>query len=49
MLTVRLAPLFAETVGLDPDADILTEGRRAAEEQRKDLDAGVTRLSDQVY
>lgn len=32
ILTVRLAPLFAETVGLDPDADMLTEGRRAAEE-----------------
>jgi SAM-dependent methyltransferase len=33
MLTVRLTPLFAETVGLDPDADMLTEGRRAAEER----------------
>lgn len=32
ILTVRLAPLFAETVGLDPDADMLTAGRRAAEE-----------------
>ena len=31
-LTVRLAPLFGETVGLDPDADMLTEGRRAADE-----------------
>lgn len=29
-LTVRLAPLFDETVGLDPDADMLTQGRRAA-------------------
>jgi len=31
ILTLRLAPLFAETVGLDPDADMLNEGRRAAE------------------
>jgi SAM-dependent methyltransferase len=32
ILTVRLAPLFEEVVGLDPDADMLTEGRRAARE-----------------
>jgi SAM-dependent methyltransferase len=32
ILTVRLAPLFAEAVGLDPDADMLAEGHRAAEE-----------------
>ncbi|GAA5030488.1 methyltransferase domain-containing protein [Actinopolymorpha pittospori] len=32
ILTTRLAPLFAETVGLDPDADMLAEGRRAAEQ-----------------
>jgi SAM-dependent methyltransferase len=31
VLTVRLAPLFAEAVGLDPDADMLAEGRRAAD------------------
>jgi SAM-dependent methyltransferase len=31
-LTVRLAPMFAEVVGLDPDADMLTQGRRAAED-----------------
>jgi SAM-dependent methyltransferase len=31
ILTVRLAPLFERVVGLDPDADMLTEGRRAAE------------------
>jgi SAM-dependent methyltransferase len=31
ILTVRLAPLFEEVVGLDPDADMLAEGRRAAE------------------
>ena len=30
MLTVRLAPLFTQAVGLDPDADMLAEGRRAA-------------------
>jgi len=30
VLTVRLAPLFAEAVGLDPDADMLAEARRAA-------------------
>lgn len=30
---MRLAPLFAETVGLDPDADMLAEGRRAAQER----------------
>jgi SAM-dependent methyltransferase len=34
VLTVRLAPLFAQAVGLDPDADMLAEGRRAAEEER---------------
>ena len=33
VLTVRLAPLFAQAVGLDPDASMLAEGRRAAEEQ----------------
>jgi len=32
ILTVRLAPMFAEAVGLDPDADMLMEARRAAEE-----------------
>jgi SAM-dependent methyltransferase len=30
ILTVRLAPRFEEAVGLDPDADMLAEGRRAA-------------------
>ena len=34
VLTVRLAPLFAQAVGLDPDASMLAEGRRAAEEQK---------------
>ena len=33
VLTVRLAHLFGETVGLDPDAEMLTEGRRAAAEK----------------
>jgi SAM-dependent methyltransferase len=33
ILTVRLAPLFEGVVGLDPDADMLTEGRRAAREK----------------
>jgi SAM-dependent methyltransferase len=33
ILTVRLAPLFAEAVGLDPDADMLAEGRRVAHER----------------
>ena len=32
VLTVRLAHLFEQVVGLDPDADMLTEGRRAAGE-----------------
>jgi SAM-dependent methyltransferase len=32
ILTVRLAHLFEEAVGLDPDAAMLAEGRRAAEE-----------------
>ncbi len=31
ILAVRLARLFDAVVGLDPDADMLTEGRRAAE------------------
>jgi SAM-dependent methyltransferase len=33
VLTVRLAHLFEEAVGLDPDPGILAEGRRAAEEK----------------
>lgn len=32
-LTVRLAHLFDEAVGLDPDPDMLTEGRRAAQQR----------------
>lgn len=32
ILTVRLAPLFEETIGLDPDPAMLNEGRRIAEE-----------------
>jgi SAM-dependent methyltransferase len=32
VLTVRLAHRFTEAVGLDPDAGMLAEGRRAAEE-----------------
>jgi SAM-dependent methyltransferase len=32
ILTVRLAPLFEEAVGLDPDADMLAEARRHADE-----------------
>ncbi|MFL5925771.1 MAG: class I SAM-dependent methyltransferase [Gaiellaceae bacterium] len=32
MLTVRLAHLFEEAVGLDPDPDMLAEGRRVADE-----------------
>jgi SAM-dependent methyltransferase len=34
VLTVRLAHLFTQAVGLDPDAGMLAEGRRAAEEKR---------------
>ncbi|GAB3748590.1 class I SAM-dependent methyltransferase [Microlunatus parietis] len=37
ILTVRLAPLFAEAVGLDPDPDMLAEGRRAAEASGLDI------------
>jgi SAM-dependent methyltransferase len=33
ILTVRLARLFGEAVGLDPDPGMLAEGRRAAEER----------------
>jgi SAM-dependent methyltransferase len=33
ILTVRLAHLFEEAVGLDPDPDMLAEGRRAAEQE----------------
>jgi len=33
ILTVRLAHLFEEAVGLDPDPGMLAEGRRAAEER----------------
>ena len=39
VLTVRLAPFFDAAVGLDPDPDMLDEGRRAAE------DAGLTNIS----
>src|SRR5690349_16719328 len=30
ILTVRLAPLFAQAVGVDPDPDMLAEGQRVA-------------------
>ncbi len=33
VLTVRLAPLVEHAVGLDPDADMLAEGSRAAEDK----------------
>lgn len=33
VLTVRLAHLFEEAVGLDPDPDMIAEARRAAEDQ----------------
>jgi SAM-dependent methyltransferase len=33
VLTIRLAHLFEHAVGLDPDADMLAEGCRAAEEK----------------
>ena len=33
ILTVRLACLFGEAVGLDPDPEMIAEGRRAAEER----------------
>jgi SAM-dependent methyltransferase len=33
ILTVRLAHLFEQAVGLDPDPGMLTEGRRAAQDQ----------------
>jgi SAM-dependent methyltransferase len=33
VLTVRVAPLFAQAVGLDPDPAMLAEGRRAAAEK----------------
>jgi SAM-dependent methyltransferase len=33
VLTIRLAHLFEQAVGLDPDGDMLAEGRRAAGEQ----------------
>jgi SAM-dependent methyltransferase len=33
VLTVRLAPLFGQAVGLDPDSDMLAAGCRAAEEE----------------
>jgi len=34
ILTLRLAALFEEAIGLDPDADMLAEGRAAAEAGR---------------
>lgn len=33
ILTVRLARLFGEAVGLDPDPEMIAEGRRAAEDR----------------
>lgn len=32
ILTVRLAPMFADSVGLDPDSDMVAAGQQAAEE-----------------
>ena len=37
VLTVRLAHLFGQAVGLDPDASMLAEGRRAAEETVRNI------------
>lgn len=34
VLTIRLAHLFEQAVGLDPDAGMLAEGRRAAEKEK---------------
>ncbi|MBA2557986.1 MAG: class I SAM-dependent methyltransferase, partial [Chloroflexi bacterium] len=34
ILTLRLAALFEEAIGLDPDADMLSEGQAAAEAAR---------------
>jgi SAM-dependent methyltransferase len=34
VLTIRLAHLFAQAIGLDPDADMLAEGRHAGEMER---------------
>jgi SAM-dependent methyltransferase len=31
ILAIRLAPFFDEVIGLDPDADMLAEGRKAAD------------------
>jgi 2-polyprenyl-3-methyl-5-hydroxy-6-metoxy-1,4-benzoquinol methylase len=33
ILTVRLARLFGEAVGLDPDPEMIAEGRRAAQQR----------------
>lgn len=33
ILTVRLGRLFREAVGLDPDPEMIAEGRRAAQER----------------
>ena len=40
VLTVRLAHLFAHAVGLDPDADMLAEGSRAAREEESGTSGG---------
>jgi SAM-dependent methyltransferase len=48
VLTVRLGPLFEEAVGLDPDADMLAEGGRAAGEKGVDNIRWVQALAEDL-
>jgi SAM-dependent methyltransferase len=48
VLTVRLAHLFQQAVGLDPDAGMLAEGRRAAAEQGISNIQWVQRLAEDL-
>ncbi|MGH9077093.1 MAG: class I SAM-dependent methyltransferase [Acidimicrobiales bacterium] len=48
VLTVRMASLFETAVGLDPDSDMLAEGRRAAEEADVANICGVQALAEDL-
>jgi len=48
ILTVRLAPLFADVIGLDPDPDMLAEGQREAEGRGLTNIRGVQALAEDL-
>ena len=48
VLTVELAPLFDEAVGLDPDADMLAAGAHHAEQAKATNVQWVQALAEQI-